>query len=71
VVPEQRDQQNDRNWHAEQPKQNASTKSHVDLQLVEAMNDVLVIRGTKKGSMAAPDTRRYARFAATAANRLC
>jgi hypothetical protein len=34
VVPEQRDQQDDRNWHADQPKQNTSTESHVDLQLL-------------------------------------
>jgi hypothetical protein len=36
MVPEQRDQQNDRNWHADQPKQNTSTETHVDLQLVSS-----------------------------------
>jgi hypothetical protein len=31
VVPEQRQQDEDRNWHAQQPKQYSSTESHVDL----------------------------------------
>jgi hypothetical protein len=51
VVPEQRDQQDDRNWHADHPKQNASTESHVDLQLVAAMRDAPTIHCVKKGSM--------------------
>jgi hypothetical protein len=50
-MPEQRDQNDDRNWHPEQPKQSTSTESHVDLQLVAAVRDAHTIHCAKKGSM--------------------
>jgi hypothetical protein len=33
MVPEQRQQQDDRNWNAQQPKQNTAAKSHILVSL--------------------------------------
>jgi hypothetical protein len=60
VMPEQRDQQNDRNWYADQPKQNTSTKSHVDLQLVAAVKMRLECNRARK----VPSSAGYAAMCA-------
>jgi hypothetical protein len=60
VVPEQCHEDDDRNWHAQQPKQYTSTESHVDLRSVLAWKLGAITRATTKGFIALPCSRMSA-----------